>query len=102
MKGLKHFKCKSADETKEFFANNIIGLDMFSYSPTLKNESEEAMKLQTSNIHFSTHYPAGQTSYKEIGFSLSHIELEDSWMTKFFTSTTEHQDLIIYDELIGR
>jgi len=95
---LKHFKCKSEEESKDFFANNIVGLDMLSYYPTLNGDTENTKEIKRDSIHFSSHLPREHITFKNIGFSRSQIELEDSWLTKFFPWTVEAEELMILDE----
>ena len=53
---MKHLKCKSQEESKEYFANNIIGLDMMSYYPKLSGgEGENTKEIKRDSVHFSSH-----------------------------------------------
>jgi len=102
LKGLKYVKCKSKEESKDYFANNIIGLDMLSYYPTLTGDSENTMEIKRDSIHFSSHLPKEHLIYKNVGFSRGQVELEDSWLTKFFPRLVKVEELMIYEEQSGK
>ena len=57
---------------------------MLSFYPTLSGDSKNTKEYKRDSIHFSSHLPKDFITFKNIGFSRAQIELEDSWLTKFF------------------
>ena len=53
VQGKKHLKCKSKDESMDYFGYNIIGLDIFTLSPTLGNTEDEPLGKETTSLHYS-------------------------------------------------
>lgn len=79
--GKKHIKCLGKEKTKEFFQNNIIGLDMTTYAPTLGDSSlkksddvelfDKVLQLEYRSIEFSSKQTAIGINYRSIGLSQS-------------------------------
>lgn len=99
--GKKHVKCVSRDESFDYFAQNIIGLDIFTQSPTLGHEGGEALAKETTSLHFSIRAVRDFTTYRDIGLVLSRIELEDHWLVNFFPSMTVEEKFIKFKNILG-
>lgn len=53
-------------------------------------------------MHYSTHVPRGNINYKSIGFSLSEVKKEDSWLVDFMPSLIERQKFLKYKDYWGQ
>ena len=67
----------------DYFSYNIIGLDIFTHSPTLGNPEDEPLGEETTSLHYSVNILRNFTTYRDIGIALSWIELEDHFLINF-------------------
>ena len=87
--GKKHIECQSRDQILDYFENNIIGLDIVSESTTLGKNSLKSLGKENNVVRFGSHIPRNNINYMEIGFALSEVVLEDSWLVNFIPSLAE-------------
>ena len=87
--GKKYIECQSHDRILDYFESKIIGLDISSESPTLGEKSHKSLGRENSVVRFGSHTPRNTINYMDIGFALSEVVLEDSWLVNFLPSLAE-------------
>lgn len=70
--GKKHLDCKSKEEINEYFAQNLIGLDVITEQPTLGQRGGSVLGKEETSITFSSHFK-DSINYRSIALSLSKL-----------------------------
>ena len=87
--GKQFVECESFDKILDYFENTLIGLDVISETATLGKNSDKYMGYETASVYYRSHTPRNNINYMNLGFSLSEVVVEDSWLAKFMPSVTE-------------
>lgn len=68
---------------------------METYAENLGKESDEIAKIERTTIDYSVALP-GQITYKDLGFTITNIVMEDHWLVSFMPSMVQQIQILLY------